>query len=137
MEVLNEYCDVALIDAWFIDIVKERLTNHVVPRFWSYFSSDWDKNITSLERVKVSTYELYDTFKRWERAVEFIEDIHTALSTKIYQRPFSEVVKQLYKGILLSQVSMNFENVMVEFYTDAFKAISLCSESLKGTYFKL
>ena len=135
VEVISQYCSIGLIEAWFIDKLEKRLQQYVVPQFWAYFAPDLHKEKSPLERVKLATCTLHEIFVKWDVPVHFIEQVHNrSLSSEDQRkRGFSDSVQLLYKGTLLSQISMHFENVMVQFYTMAFKAF-LCKEIAKGKF---
>ncbi|XP_018567673.1 anaphase-promoting complex subunit 2 isoform X1 [Anoplophora glabripennis] len=106
-----------------ISKIEQRLRDEVVPEFWSYFKKSENDN-KGFKQFYNAVKSLYDCFKQLDHIITKLEIFRQA--TKLCDLIYNEnsthnALKLILKATLLSQLNLEYQVVVMNFYETALK----------------
>ncbi|KAJ8928110.1 hypothetical protein NQ314_019336 [Rhamnusium bicolor] len=103
--------------------IEQRLRDEVVPEFWSYFKKSENDN-KGFQQFYNAVKSLYDCYKQLDHTISKLELFRqaTQLDDLVYnENCVHNALKLILKATLLSQLNLDYQLVVMNFYETALK----------------
>lgn len=120
-----------VITEWFLETFKRDLYNTVAPNFWNNFQSPIAADAI-ITHVCKAFETLYAHLKSYNVSFERIGGIH---SLQKCSKPLDikSEAQLLLKAVVFSSTTRSFQDAMLEFYSQSFKAFDSSTSDNKGS----
>lgn len=108
------------------------LRREIVPKFWKHFQMS--ENETGFEKFQTAINQLYRDFSKFETILERTNLLKMICSfpNSVDKRDDCEIFKDMLRSTLISQIPLNFTDVVDSFYLIGFKIFALGIEENQG-----
>ena len=124
---------VCVVVEWFLETFKQDLYNTVAPNFWKNFQCAVPvENI--LSHVCRAFENLYAHLKSYNVSFERLAGVQELLHGCAQMDTKAEA-QLLLKAVVFSSTTKSFQDAMLEFYSQAFKAFDSSTSDSQGNFF--
>ncbi|CAH1101110.1 unnamed protein product [Psylliodes chrysocephalus] len=103
--------------------IEQRLRDEVAPEFWSYFKNNEHEN-KGFKQFYNAVKSLYDSYRQLEHTMRKLEMFRQAtdIEEQVYnEKNVYDALKLILKATLLSQLNLDYQLVVMNFYEAALK----------------